>query len=406
MVGPAVEGTWPDDGASAHRSLETLIDRARAAFVDRFGHRPAVVSAAPGRVNLIGDHTDYNGGPALPMAIDRWTVVAAGPGRRDRTRLVSVPLGRAVEVAPGLARDLEQGWARFAAGAVEFGGPEAARPPAADVLIDSSVPIGAGLSSSAALAIALILTADRLSGNGLERPAVAALARRAEHCFAGVPCGDMDQRAILEGRAGHAVLVEAGGRPCVTVPLPSEAIAVLVIDTGSRRRLDDGTYAARLAECRTAADRLDVASLAEVGEDRVDGLFGLLPEVLARRARHVACESARVFRFAAAVASNEWTLAGRTMDESHDSLRDDYEVTGPELDAVVAAARSIGPDGGVLGARMTGAGMGGCCVALVERSRLDEAVAGITGAMAARGDQPPRAFEVRATDGARVVEGC
>jgi galactokinase len=290
-------------------------------------------------VNLIGDHTDYTGGLVLPMAIDRWTTVAG-----TRT-------GGAVH----LVSDDGDPTAYVEAVAAELG--DAAL--GIDGVITSTVPIGAGLSSSAALEVATALALG-FRGSPLE---LARLCQRAEHRATGVPTGIMDQLAAAAGVAGHALLIDCSTLAMTPVPVPGD-VEIVVVDSGRRRALVGAAYADRAAQCAAAeavVGPLRRATRADV--DRIDDA------VVRRRARHVVSENARVLAFAAATARGDVEEAGRLMQASHASLRDDFEVSTPELDAVVA--RLAGRPG-VLGARLTGAGFGGCVVALTRPGALQE----------------------------------
>ncbi|MGK2949682.1 MAG: galactokinase [Acidimicrobiales bacterium] len=306
---------------------------------------------APGRVNLIGDHTDHTGGLVLPMAIDLGTTVEGEPEgevvelRSDWTDAVArVPL----DVADPTAVDPE--WARYVAGVV------AELRPAIGFrgTVSTTLPVGAGLSSSAALEIALALAL------GADGPplALAQLGQRAEQTASSVPCGIMDQLASTAGVAGHALRIDCTSFEVTPVPLP-EHLEVVVVDSGQRRSLAGSAYAERADACRVAQDEIGPLRSATLTDVR-----SITDEVVRRRARHVVTENARVDAFAAALGAGDLQTAGEAMAESHASLRDDFEVSTPVLDALVAR---LARTPGVLGARLTGAGFGGCAVALVDR---------------------------------------
>ncbi|HKA04259.1 MAG TPA: galactokinase family protein [Acidimicrobiales bacterium] len=298
-----------------------------------------VAVRAPGRVNLIGDHTDYTAGLVLPMAIDRWTTVT-GTRTGGTMHLVSAD-GDPAAYVEAVAAEL---------GDAALG---------IDGVITSTVPIGAGLSSSAALEVATALALGFL-GPPLE---LARLCQRAEHRATGVATGIMDQLAVAAGFAGHALLIDCTTLAVTPVPLPGD-IEIVVVDSGRRRALVGSAYAERAAQCAVAeavVGPLARATLADV--DRIDDA------VIRRRARHVVSENARVRAFAAAMARGDAEQAGRLMQASHASLRDDFEVSTPELDALVARVASRP---GVFGARLTGAGFGGCVVALTRPGAVPE----------------------------------
>lgn len=317
-----------------------------------------VVARAPGRVNLIGDHTDYTGGLVLPMAVDRWTEVRGRAVDEPHVRLRSdrdpevavVPL----DVAdPG---SVTPPWARYVAGVV------AELRPARGFTgtVASSVPVGAGLSSSAALEVAVALAL------GADSTDVVALARRcqaAEHRATGVPCGLMDQLVVLAAVEGHALLVDCHTLARLPVPVPAAA-EVVVVHSGEARALAASAYAERVAECAAAEARIGPLHSAAPGDEAP-----IADPVLRRRARHVLTENSRVRAFAAALAVGDLPEAGQLMVASHRSLRDDFEVSTPALDRLV---ERLGATPGVHGARLTGAGFGGCVVALTEPGALQE----------------------------------
>jgi len=318
----------------------------------------AAIHTGPGRVNLIGDHTDYNQGLALPMAIGLGVTVAVTRSTEDRILVTSdaypgeravVPLVPDVDDVVGM----DPAWARLVAALVLLARPSAG----SDIHISSTVPRGSGLSSSAALSVAL---ADAFGVDGDAR-SVATLCREAEHRI-GVPVGLMDPLVCAGGRAGNALRMDFATGATRDVPLPGDA-AVVVVDSGLRRDLRASAYATRVAECRAAS-----AVVGPLGLAGPDDLVGLRDPVLRRRARHVVSECARVDAFARALAGGDLEGAGAQMDDSHRSLAEDFEVSTADLDTLVASLRGRP---GVHGARMTGAGFGGCLVVLTEPGALD-----------------------------------
>jgi galactokinase len=330
-------------------------------FASRFGRLPAHVVRAPGRVNLIGDHTDYNDGFVLPVAIDRATWVAAAPRPDRRLRLVSEEMeDDPVEVDPVGAGGPRGHWSDYPRGVacvlLAAGHPLRG----ADLLIASDVPVGAGLSSSAALEVASALALLACAGLRVEPVALARLCQQAEHEFAGTPCGIMDQLAVIAARAGRAMLLDCRSLAIRHVPLPP-AVDVVVCDSGVRHTLADGGYARCRADCTEAARLLGVAALRDVTAAHLDAERDQLPPVLLRRARHVVTENARVLELACALARDDVERAGRVMTASHASLRDDFAVSRAEIDRLVVAAAAVP---GVHGSRLTGGGFGGCTVSL------------------------------------------
>ena len=344
-------------------SLSDLEARVRRDFADPDAVR---VYAAPGRVNLLGDHTDYNDGFCLPMALDRWCVLACAPevgvaAVDGRIRVRSHELDGVVDVTSDGdddPRSVEPAWGRFVAGVVRVLVARGAALPGADVSVSSTVPVGSGLSSSSALAVALTLALADQGGLDVAGLEIARLALAAEVEATGVPGGLMDQLAALFGLAGHALLIDCRSFAIDPVPI-SPDLAVLVVHCGLPRTLADSAYAARRAECEAVAARLGLTSLRDATLDQVAD---------APRARHVVTENARVLQTAAALASGDLGVLGPLLSASHASLRDDYEVSTPELDLLVETL----VESGAAGARLTGAGFGGCVVALAHRAQANE----------------------------------
>jgi len=378
----------------------------RALFAEVFGGAPASAARSPGRVNLIGEHTDYNGGLVLPAAIELATRVSVRP-RADalvrgcsrergeaRAGLYDPPAGHWLDYARGTARVLAD------AGLVRDTGFE--------IAVLSDLPEGAGLSSSAALEAATALALIAASGVAevaFDRPELARLCQRAEVEFAGVPCGIMDHYAVLCSEPGSALLLDCARVEARAVPLP-DGLEILIFDTGIERALREGRYAARRAECERALEGARfalgrrLASLSELVPSDFERLERTLDAVALRRARHVVGENARVRALAAAFASGDLEAAGAAMFASHESLRVDYEVTVPESDALVEDARGLP---GSVGARMTGAGFGGCTVHLVETGHAHAFATGLARRFRDRFGREPRHWFSRAAAGANLI---
>jgi galactokinase len=344
-------------------------------FGERFGGSPEGVWRAPGRVNFIGEHTDYNDGFALPFAIGAGVCVAAATREDGVVALSSRQYGEGVVTVwpSGLAPGALAGWAAYPAG-VAWALRSAGYPVGgASLAVDADLPAGAGLSSSAALECATGLALAGLYRLTVPRPELAALGRRAENDFVGVPTGLMDQLAVLLAQAGHALLLDCRDGTRSSVPLDPAAagLVLLVIDTRARHELADGGYAARRRACEDAARALGVPSLREITE--VTELDGLGDPVLRRRARHVVSENRRVLDVAGLLCAGQLGEVGPLLTASHVSLRDDFEVSWPEADGAVEAVL----EAGALGARMTGGGFGGSVIALAPAA----AAAGVTGAV-------------------------
>ncbi len=328
---------------------------------------------APGRVNLIGEHTDYNDGFVLPMAIERHVMIDVRP-RSDRVAVwrSDLPAGQSTAadgeaITLDLSRKLEppaagqRHWSDYPAGVIAGFQRLGWEIPGFEARVSATLPAGAGLSSSAALEVATATALETLCRRSMSPEDKALLCQQAEHEFAGVPCGIMDQFAVCLARAGHAQLLDCRSRQIRQIPLDIAA-SVLVFNSGVKHTLADGEYAKRRLECAAAADLLGVRSLRDVDAARFGERIALLPERQRCRARHVIAENIRVGEFVEALENRDWPTAGRKMVESHWSLSDDYQVSCPELDLIASIAASLP---GVYGCRMTGGGFGGCAVALV-----------------------------------------
>ena len=382
-------------------------------FAEVYGYAPDGVWRAPGRVNLIGEHTDYNDGLVLPFAIDRAAMVAVrarrggvpGADGPDVVELASTyaPDGSGLSRArfrPGeLAPGAVEGWGAYPAGVVHvLGSVEGVVVPGFELLLDSTVPVGAGLSSSHAVEVATIVALNDLLGLGLDRAAMAELTQRAENEFVGAPTGILDQSASLRGRAGAALFLDCRSLAAESVPLPlaEQGLAVLVIDTKVAHSHAESGYGARRKSCERGAAALGVASLRDVDEDAD---LGVLDEETARRVRHVLTENRRVLETVARLRAGDVAGIGQLLNASHISLREDYEVSCPELDLAVDTALAAG----ALGARMTGGGFGGSAIALVPEAGAGSVAAAVTEAFAAAGFRSPETFVVAPGDGAGRV---
>ncbi len=358
-------------------------------FGECYGREPDLIWHAPGRVNLIGEHTDYNNGLALPFALARG-VLAAAADRGDallEVRSRQVP-GETISVRLDLLQPGGvTGWAGYAAGAAWALRTAGYDVRGASIAVDSDLPAGAGLSSSAALCCAVVSAlaalAARAGARMPPRAEIAAMARSAEADYVGMPCGIMDQSASMLCEAGHALLLDCGSGQSSLVPLDPAAtgLQVVVADTGVRHLLADGQYAARREQCRRAAELLGVTALREVSD--VSALTALPDPLLVRRARHVVSETGRVAQAAALLRAGRLADCGGLLTASHASLRDDFQVSWPAADIAVEAALSAG----ALGARMTGGGFGGCVLVLVPADRRAAMTAAIRGALADRTGQ-------------------
>ena len=365
------------------------------AFKRAFGREPEFVSEAPGRVNLIGEHTDYNEGFVLPVAIDRTIAVAAAPADGKTVRVYSADFDARDEWrADAPRRTGRREWRDYIRGvawALLDAGYEL---PGADLAVTGDVPLGAGLSSSAALEVAVAGGLCALSDVEIKPERLALLCQKAENQFVGVQCGIMDQLAAACSRLGHALLVDCRSLEMEHVPL-SDEVVIVVVDSKVQRELGKTAYNDRREECAASVRALGVESLREAATVDVSRL----PEPLNRRASHVVSENRRVVDAVVALSIGDVGHFGELMYESHVSLRDDFEVSTPELDLLVDLASRTD---GVIGARLTGAGFGGCTVNLVERDEVARFGAGVVEPYRAKTGLAAEMLVCRAVDGLRV----
>jgi len=358
---------------------------------------------APGRINLIGEHTDYNDGFVLPfaLAVGCTATVSAGPAGSDDWSVRSVQEPDPV-VAPrsGLAGAAEvPEWTRYVLGVLWLLTDRGVDVPPLDILVDSDVPTGAGLSSSAALVCSVVRAVDDHLGLGLDDDAVFALTRDVENDAVGAPTGGMDQLVSLRGRAGHVLLCDMRSHATRPVPLdlPGAGLAVLVADTRAPHKHSDGEYGARRRGCEEAARILGVAALRDVDEAALEGALGRLDDdELRRYVRHVVTEDARVLDVARLLDEGRLSEIGPALTASHASMRDDFRITVPEVDTAVEALLGAG----ALGARMTGGGFGGCAIALVPAGLVEALAAEVASAFVERGFGAPDVFAVTPAAGA------
>ncbi len=369
-----------------------------ARFAQEFGRPATVIARAPGRVNLIGEHTDYNDGFVLPAAIERETRIAAAPRGDGRVRLIALDLGReTIFSLADIRRSREEPWSNYVRG-VAAGLSEAGYALVGfDGLMQGNVPIGAGLSSSAAVEMAALQAFSAVGGFAVPPDRAARIGQKAEHTYVGTNCGLMDQLASALGRPDHVLLIDCRDLSFRPVPVPAGA-AILIADTAVRRQLAASAYNERRAQCEAAARALGVPALRDATLEmlaRVD-----LPDVVARRARHVIAEDERVLATVAALQDGDLHKVGALMDASHASLRDLYEVSSAELDVMVELLRA---QPGCYGARLTGAGFGGCAVALMDAGAVEAAIPAVAEAYRARTGLTPALYVTRAAAGASVM---
>ena len=393
------------------------VGKLKAAFERLFGgggptaaapNRRIHVIRAPGRVNLIGEHTDYNDGYVFPLAIEPQLHLVCRSRDDGLIRLASTAYpGTLVEfsVQRKISAD-EPIWANYARGAA--GQLAAAGIPLCgmDALIGGTLPMGAGLGSSAAVEVATALAAITLAGLPMDSQRLALLCQQAEHNYAGVPCGIMDQTIVAGGRAGQAMLLDCRDLSRQYVNIDARELRVVIVDSLTRHLLTDGEYAQRKARCDAGVayfQQLDprIKALRDVTIADLESAEAKLPMVVYRRCLHVVTENARTVQAADLLARRDYDGVGRLMVQSHESLRDDFEVSTPELDLLVDEAMTIR---GVYGARMTGAGFGGCVVALAMPRAVDQLTEHLKSTFSVRYAREPIVYVTSATDGASVIE--
>ncbi len=406
--------------------LQQSIDSATATFERRYGRPPRWIVAAPGRVNLIGEHVDYNDGFVMPMAIDRYCVIAAGEAN-DEARMTNdepnqhssfvirhsslnakfYSVAAADEATISLlvqTRHPTPGhWSNYVAGVIALCAERGMKSPGFEAVIESGVPFGGGLSSSASLEVATATLIEAITDTTVNPVDKALLCQKAEHEFAGVPCGIMDQFASVMCRADHLMLLDCRSQRIEHIPLIDPNITVLIINTNVKHELSVGEYAERRAQCESAARKLGVIALRDATLPQLESQRGQLDAMEHRRARHIISEIERTLQAASAIKAGDWPHVGRLMYESHDSLRDDYEVSCRELDLLVDLARELGAERGVIGSRMTGGGFGGCTMSLVETGKVNEVANFLAESYRAKTGVEPTMLTSRPARGAHVI---
>lgn len=371
-----------------------LAEETAREFSNAFGYEPAGVWQSPGRVNLIGEHTDYNFGFVLPMAINRATYAAVKLREDGIARVGSTFTNDLIELSAGELATAS-GWSAYPLGVAHVLGAKTGF----DLFIGSDVPVGAGLSSSAAIECAVGVALNELWELGFSRPELARLGQRAENEVVGAPTGIMDQSASLLGKADHAVFLDCQSLEARNVKLgfDERGLELVIIDTRVAHRLVDGGYAERRAACELGARTLGVTSLRELGPGDLIRAQELVDDVTFRRVRHVVTENARVLEFIESLDDDE--AIGRLMHESHASMRDDFEISVDELDTAVETAIRHG----AVGARMTGGGFGGAAIALTPAERISELTNSVYAEFEILGYERPNIFTVTAADGGSRV---
>lgn len=390
-----------------HDNLKALQQEAREKFEKHFETQAFLLASAPARVNLIGEHIDYCDGFVLPGGIDRHVVIAAAPNGTSQANLVSslLPDEPVTVMLDEKQKSGQPKWANYMRGVFDgFFEKDFFPLPGFDAMVHSNVPLGAGLSSSAALEVATATLVEGLLGIEINPKNKALLCQRAEHKFAGVPCGIMDQFASVFAKAGHLVLIDCRSEEAQPIPLVDDSLSLVIADTNVHHALSDGGYANRRKQTEVALSILGKSTWRDVTTEDLESAKDKMNEVVFRRARHVVTEIARTQQAALAISRGQTEDVGQMMDASHRSLRDDFEVSCEELDTMVEIAWGVGADGGVVGSRMTGGGFGGSTVTLVKNDAVDDLVAKLESDYRAKTNIEPQIFATKLVDGAHLTE--
>ncbi len=415
--------------------FEGLLDDTKRVYREQFGEEPKVIVAAPGRVNLIGEHTDYNGGFVFPLAIERYTIIAASPNDDDYATVYThnfherAKLSLAIDVEPGLffqwddeKKIWKASWKSYVQGAIAYSGRHSAElKKGFNAVINSNVPLGGGLSSSASLEVAVATLMEELSGHKFGKTEKPLLCQQTEWNFALMKCGVMDQFISALADEGCAMLLDCRSEEPEMVPMSDESVAVLITNSNVKHELTGSEYPERRRYCEIVAKKffgveyLRDVSLKEL-LDKEDEIKKIKPETpedekkgakfgeaLFKYARHAISEDVRTLKAKDALVKSDWATVGEQMYASHASLRDDYEVSCPEIDALVEIAREIGTEGGVFGSRITGGGFGGCAVSLVKADKVGEITKKIQEEYKKRVGKEATIFSTRPAQGARVL---
>lgn len=384
--------------------MSDLIQAVKTSFKEVLNYQPSHIIQAPGRVNLIGEHTDYNDGFVLPCAINYQTVVAAAKRDDNIVRVVSVDYGNATDEFD-ITKDIEfqqdKMWSNYIRGVVKCLRDRGYQFRGADISVSGNVPQGAGLSSSAALEVVIGQTFKVLYNLEISQAEIALNGQQAENEFVGCNCGIMDQMISAEGLENHAMLLDCRSLETTSVSMPEE-MSVVIINSNKKRGLVDSEYNTRRKQCEEAARIMGVTALRDASIEMLESTLSELDDVVAKRARHVITENDRTEQAAKALACGDMVRMGQLMAESHASMRDDFEITVKEIDTLVDMVKQvIGDKGGV---RMTGGGFGGCVVALVPPTLVDEVKAVVEANYQAATGLKESIYVCQAKPGAGVLE--
>lgn len=365
-----------------------LVTSAIESFKNHFQQEPEWLGLAPGRVNMIGGHTDYNQGFVMPFAVERYTVVVGGSASTpNESKAISG--SQAEPVLVDLHSDLAPGtpkWGNYLKGVAHGLKEKGWNIPNVNLFVDSNLPDGAGLSSSAALEVSITSMFEKATGQKLDPLEKALLCQKAEHDFANVPCGAMDQIISVFGQPGHMLRLDCIDFSMEQVPFDADKVAVLITNSNVKHELGDSQYSVRRSQCESAAEKMQVESLRHATLELMAQHKESLTDKEYDRAHHIITENSRTLSFLDSMRKNDFATAGQLLYETHASLRDDFEVSCEELDVLVEIAKGIGMEGGVFGSRMTGGGFGGCTVSLVAVDAVERVIETLKKAYAESGD--------------------
>ena len=385
---------------------DELVLKTREKFREFYGRFPRWIVAAPGRVNIIGEHTDYNGGFVFPMGIERYTILAADNATDTSSDKVSVRCMRFNETSNIKLSSIVRGepkWSNYIRGVILGYQQKGISVPPLDVMMNSSVPLGGGLSSSAALEVATGTLIEAATDKHISLKDKALIGQQAEHVFAGVPCGIMDQFISAMARKDSIMLLDCRSYETHWTTISDQGVAFLIINRNVKHQLASGEYGKRRTECEQAAKILNVDLLRDATIEMLESAKSKMNNIYYRRAKHVITENKRTIEAAAALEKSQLEEAGRLMFESHQSLKNDFEVSCSELDCIVNIAKKIGTDGGVYGCRMTGGGFGGCAIALVKTNFIPQITETIEKEYKTKTGLNCTIFSTRPAEGAHII---
>ena len=385
---------------------DELVLKTREKFREFYGRFPRWIVAAPGRVNIIGEHTDYNGGFVFPMGIERYTILAADNATDTSSDKVSVRCMRFNETSNIKLSSIVRGepkWSNYIRGVILGYQQKGISVPPLDVMMNSSVPLGGGLSSSAALEVATGTLIEAATDKHISLKDKALIGQQAEHVFAGVPCGIMDQFISAMARKDSIMLLDCRSYETHWTTISDQGVAFLIINSNVKHQLASGEYGKRRSECEQAAKILNVDLLRDATIEMLESAKSKMNNIYYRRAKHVITENKRTIEAAAALEKSQLEEAGRLMFESHQSLKNDFEVSCSELDCIVNIAKKIGTDGGVYGCRMTGGGFGGCAIALVKTNFIPQITEAIEKEYKTKTGLNCTIFSTRPAEGAHII---